>query len=95
MHKYDYRCQDCNTRFTLGYRTYAEFDKAIPRCPECGSAQLIRVISQVAIPRGDRDYGKMSSGEMLSVLESGDRDQANDMFRRVHGAGQASDDIAQ
>ena len=83
MHHYDYRCESCSQRFTLSYRTYADFDAAEPICPVCGATELSRLISQVAIPKADRDYNKMSSGEMLSVLESGDEGQVENMFKQV------------
>ncbi len=91
MHSYDFRCDACQKRFTLRYKTYADYDSASPRCPQCESAELTRVISQVAIPKSKRNYTKMSSGEMLSVLESGDSGQVNEMFRQVEGGGEKPD----
>lgn len=90
MHQYDYRCDCCRLRFTLRYKTYGEYDRAVPRCPDCGSTELSRLISKVAIPKTSRDYGSMSSGEMLSVLESGDSRQARDMFEQVEGSARPS-----
>ncbi len=84
-HAYDYRCKHCGERFTLQYASYADYDRAEPRCPACGASELSRVISQVAIPKSSRDYRKMSAGEMLSVLESGDQSQVQDMFQQVEG----------
>ena len=77
-------------RISISYRTYADYDHATPACPECGSTQLSRLISQVSIPRSDRDYGKMSTGDMLSVLESGDQSQVGEMFKQV-GGGETAD----
>ncbi len=98
MPKYDYRCEECSQRFSLVYARYADFDEATPACPECGSLDLARLISAVSTPRAERDYRKMSSGEMLSVLESGDGGQVDAMFKQVGaprpaepGGGQASE----
>ncbi len=85
MPHYDFRCKSCRIRFSVSFQTYAEYDLATPSCPDCGSEELSRLITQVSIPRLDRDYGKMSSGEMLSVLESGDQDQVGEMFKQVGG----------
>lgn len=85
MPQYDYRCKHCQRRFTLFYKTYARYEAARPRCPSCESAQLSRLITQVAIAKPNRNYAKMSSQEMLSVLESGDPRQANEMFQQVSG----------
>ena len=85
MPEYDFRCEDCRHRFNLQYRTYALYDAATPRCPACESDELTRLISRIAIPKGDRNYSTMSSGEMLSVLESGEKPHVDEMFRQVGG----------
>ena len=90
MPQYDFRCKACQLRFSVKYRSYAEYDAAALVCPECESAELARLITDVAVRRTGRDYGKMSSGEMLSVLESGDERQTNEMFRQVGGAAPAA-----
>ena len=94
MPQYDFRCNACQLRFSVKYRSYAEYDAAALVCPKCESAELARLITEVAVRRTSRDYGKMSSGEMLSVLESGDEGQVNEMFRQVGGAGAARADSA-
>ncbi len=50
---YEYRCKDCGRKVTLSYRTYAEYDEATPTCTYCGSANLVRLISRVAIVRSE------------------------------------------
>lgn len=85
MPQYDFRCKHCDNRFTLFYKTYADYDKAIPVCPNCQQTELSRLITQVAINKPGRDYSKMSSNEMLSVLESGDSHQVGAMFDQVGG----------
>lgn len=86
MPAYDYRCKACGQRFTNFYKTYQDYDAARPECPQCGSADVTRLISRVAIPRPSRDFSKMSSDEMLSVLESGDSRQVGEMFDQVGGS---------
>ncbi len=51
MPAYDYRCNTCRRKVTLRYKTYAEFDAAVPTCPRCGGTDLTRLISRVAIAR--------------------------------------------
>jgi putative FmdB family regulatory protein len=85
MPDYDYRCKQCGTRFSLFYRTYADYDAAQPRCPQCESSRLSRLISRVAVQKPGRDYTRLSSNEMLSVLESGDSRQVGEMFEQVGG----------
>ena len=85
MPQYDFRCEACHHRFSLRFKTYALADAAKRNCPACHSHDVTRLISQVAIPRPNRDYGKLSSKEMLSVLESGDSGQVDEMFQQVSG----------
>lgn len=83
MPSYEYRCQNCGRPVTYTYKTYKEFDEAQRACPHCGSADLTRLISRVAIARPSRTYSNMSSTEMLSVMEGGDSREMGEMFRQV------------
>ncbi|MFN8376488.1 MAG: zinc ribbon domain-containing protein [Anaerolineae bacterium] len=85
MPTYDYRCKDCGTAFTLFYKTYKDYDAAAKNCPHCGSADLSRLITRVTVAQPTRDYRKMSSGEMLSVLDSGNSREVGRMFEQVGG----------
>lgn len=80
---YDFRCDSCGQRFSLRYKSYAAYDRAQPRCAECGSVDLTRVISRVSIAKAGRDYAGMSANEMLSVLEGGDKRQVDALYRQV------------
>lgn len=90
MPEYDFRCDACAHRFTLRFKTYASYDAAALRCPECQAGELTRLITQVAIPKSGRDYRNMSSREMLSVLESGETRQVDEMFKQVGGGSEAA-----
>lgn len=83
MPTYEYRCKDCATRFSLFYKTYADYDAATPECPACHSAALSRLITRVAFAAPTHDYRSMSAQEMLSVLDSGDSRQVGEMFQQV------------
>ena len=86
MPEYDYRCKSCKERFTLFFKTYADYDNATPNCPNCESDQLVRIISGVRFRQPGRDLGGMSSQEMLSVLEAGDSREVGEMFKQVGAA---------
>ncbi len=83
MPAYDYRCNHCGRALSLFYKTYAAYDAAEKTCPHCGSADLTRVITNVALQTGEVNYRGMSSGEMLSVLEGGKRDEVDTLYRQV------------
>jgi putative FmdB family regulatory protein len=86
MPEYDYRCKNCKERFTLFFKTYADYDTATPNCPKCESDQLARIISGVKFKQPGRDFGGMSSQEMFSVLEAGDSREVGEMFKQVGAA---------
>ncbi|MCY4146753.1 MAG: hypothetical protein OXE95_10550 [Chloroflexi bacterium] len=83
MPQYDFRCKTCGERFSLHFKSVAAYAAATPQCYACDSVELSRIISGVAIPQAQRDYRNMSAGEMLSVLEAGEKKQVDDMFRQV------------
>lgn len=85
MPAYDYRCKGCEYQFTLTYKTYKDYDAAIRECPNCGSVELSRLIKRVAVQSPTRDFTRMSSNDMLSVMESGDSRQVGEMFKQVGG----------
>ena len=86
MPAYDFRCKDCETEFTLFYKSFKAYDAATPACTNCQSTSLARVIKRVNVNAMTRDYSRMSSNEMLSVLESGDSQQVNEMVKQVGAA---------
>jgi putative FmdB family regulatory protein len=91
MPSYDYRCNTCGRPLVFSYRTYQAYDEAERVCPHCGSADLTRLISRVAIAKPTQKYANMSSREMLSVLEGGDSREIGTLFQQV-GAGVPSGD---
>lgn len=92
MPVYEYRCNTCGQEASLFYKSYKDYDRATPVCPHCGSVDLTRLIRSVSLQSGERNYARMSSGEMLSVLESGDGRAVGEMFRQ---AGQSEDKTIQ
>jgi putative FmdB family regulatory protein len=50
MPLYEYRCRNCHRRVTL-LRSFS--DDSEPRCPECQSEDLVRLISRVAVLRSE------------------------------------------
>lgn len=51
MPTYEFRCNTCGRKVTLFYKTYKDYDQTAHTCPRCGSADLTRLISRVAIQR--------------------------------------------
>jgi putative FmdB family regulatory protein len=50
---YDYRCGACHRRSSLFYQTYSAAESARPRCEHCGSEQVSRMVSRVAVLKSE------------------------------------------
>ena len=50
---YDYRCGACRRRSSHLYQTYAAAESAQPRCEHCGSEDLTRMVSRVAVMKSE------------------------------------------
>jgi len=46
---YDYRCTQCGRRVSILWRTWAEIDTKSPVCSRCGSHDLKRLVTRVAV----------------------------------------------
>ncbi len=50
---YEYRCRDCGKRFSLFFQTFAAASEAKPRCPKCGSFDVVKLVSKVAVMKSE------------------------------------------
>ena len=50
---YEYRCADCRRRVSLLFQTFSAAASATPTCPQCGSANLTRLVSRVFQLKGE------------------------------------------
>lgn len=85
MHDYDFLCNDCQKRFSIHYKTYADYDADTPACPACHSTSLSRIISKVAIlqHKPERDYHAMSGKELNTAIHSPDSRKVGGLFRQI------------
>lgn len=86
MPAYDFRCKDCQTEFSLFYKSYKDYEAASRACPNCQATALDRIIKKVNVAAPSRDYTRMKSNEMLSVLESGNPQQVQELYKQVGAA---------
>ncbi len=54
MPNYEYQCGACGKKFSL-FMSYAAYDRAEVRCPECTSADVRRIIRPVRVAIGDKN----------------------------------------
>ena len=50
---YEYRCGACRRRSSLFYQTFSAAEGAVPHCEHCGSADVSRLVSRVAILKSE------------------------------------------
>jgi len=60
MPTYEFRCNACRRKVTVTTKTYSEYDALTPTCTHCGSTDLTRLISRVAIKKSP--ISRMMSG---------------------------------
>ena len=46
---YEYRCKSCGRRLSIFWRSLSQAETGSPRCSRCGSADLARLVSRVAV----------------------------------------------
>jgi putative FmdB family regulatory protein len=70
MPLYEYRCKTCRRRVSL-LRSFS--DTSAPRCPECDSEDLMRLVSRVAVLRSeDSRLESMADPSSLAGLDEND-----------------------
>lgn len=50
---YDYRCSGCGRRTSVFFQTFSAAASAQPACPRCGSTELERLVSRVAVLKSE------------------------------------------
>lgn len=50
---YEYRCGACRRRSSLFYQTFSAAERAEPRCEHCGSVDVSRLVSRVAVLKSE------------------------------------------
>jgi putative FmdB family regulatory protein len=70
---YEYRCRKCRRRTSVLLRSYDESASIKPRCSHCGSDQLERTISRVAMLRSEEArLDNLADPSNLSGLDEND-----------------------
>ena len=73
MPTYEYRCQDCQRRFSI-FMTFAEYGKKAVNCPHCKSERVQRKIGKVRVARSpDFSADNMPDPSSIEGLEEDPR----------------------
>jgi len=83
MPRYHFRCNDCHRRLSLFF-TFAEYDAATPACPHCGSTNLKRRISRVAIAKSeDARLDALADDSTLAGVDEEDPRELGRFMRKM------------
>lgn len=74
---YEFRCDSCRRRFTIFTRSIT--GQSVAACQHCGSEQVSRIMSRVAVLRASEDY----SSESPPGLDEVDEDDPRSIARWV------------
>lgn len=70
---YEYLCHNCTRRVSLLWRSFADAQDRKAICPRCGSPDLSRLISRVAVVRSEESQlESMADPSALSGLDEND-----------------------
>lgn len=79
---YEYRCGGCRRRVSLFVRSFV--DPADKHCPECGSEELSRLMSRVAVLKsGESQLEDLSDPSAWSGIDENDPRGMAEMMRRM------------
>ena len=79
---YEYRCQSCNRKFSVFFRSFSETSD--PSCSHCGGENPTRIISQIAVIKSPNEFmGNMPSWESMTDFDEDDPRSVAEMLRRM------------
>ena len=83
---YEYRCYNCKQKVSIFFRSFSAVDQASARCPNCGSAEIKKLMPRIRVLRGE---ASASNGDdnfddsMLDGLDENDPKSLGRMMRRM------------
>jgi len=88
---YEYYCQACQTEMSIWFSSIAQAAVSTPACTACGSENLTRLISSVAITRSGSQTAERHAG--LSAPTGGSSDEHPQILARAMHAAAAGRDM--
>ncbi len=81
---YEYRCQHCQRKFSLFWRTYSAAEEGQATCSHCGSANVRRLVSRVRVLRSEEQIADaLSDPSFLSDFDEDDPKSMGRFMRRM------------
>ena len=86
MPTYEYCCPHCQSRVSLLWRSMSAAAESQPVCPRCGSTQLSRLISKVAVLRSEESrMDNLADPSSLGDLDENDPKSLARWMRKMSG----------
>ena len=83
---YEYRCQNCKARTSILWRSFSEVESQSPRCAHCGSTNLVRLVSRVAVLRSEESrLEDLADPSNLAGLDENDPRSIARWMRKMSG----------
>jgi putative FmdB family regulatory protein len=81
---YEFRCNSCGAKVSIFRRSVTA--DATGECDRCGSADLRRLVSRVAVIRGPMDPASLNKNELLDGVDYTNPASMASFFRRMGDA---------
>lgn len=83
MPVYEYRCAGCGRRVTIWWRSVAQMERSRPTCSRCGSEELHRLVSRVAVVRSEESRLESLADGGLEGLDEEDPRALGRLMRQL------------
>ena len=83
---YEYRCPQCKKKVSIFFRSMSSVDHESARCPNCGSAGLLRLISRIRVLRSSSKLmgaGDEPNEDFLDGLDENDPRSMGRLMRQM------------
>ncbi|MEA3310099.1 MAG: zinc ribbon domain-containing protein [Chloroflexota bacterium] len=81
---YEYRCNECQRRFTIFWRTFSDAQAGQTACKHCGSQNVQRLVSRIRIVRSEESrMADMADPSMLADLDENDPKSMGRFMRKM------------
>jgi putative FmdB family regulatory protein len=81
---YEYRCQECDRRISVFWRTFSDAEEGHARCPHCGGERLERLVSRVRVIRSD-ESALDDMGDLGDLPDENDPQSMGRWMRKMSG----------
>ncbi|TFG72271.1 MAG: zinc ribbon domain-containing protein [Anaerolineales bacterium] len=92
---YEYRCQNCQRRFSVFWRTFSSAEDAKVVCKRCSSTDIVRLVSRVRVLKSEesRMENLADPGSLGNFDEDDPKSMGRFMRKMMKEMGDETDDL--